>query len=129
MLISFATDLHAFHLKYGFYDEPFTASKLAFRVDLLDEEMQELKEALSTQDAENVVDALIDLIYIATGTLDLAGIDIPRAWSAVHDANMTKIRGVKPGREQSGGFDVIKPNGWEAPSHEGNHGCLPTILA
>jgi len=26
-------------------------------------------------------------------------------------------------------FDVIKPNGWEAPSHEGNHGCLPTILA
>jgi predicted HAD superfamily Cof-like phosphohydrolase len=129
MLMSFATDLHAFHLKYGFHDHQLTASNLSFRIDLLEEELYELKDAVSTRNCEEIVDALIDLIYIAVGTLDLAQVDIPKAWSAVHDANMTKVRGIKPGREQSDGFDVVKPNGWTPPSHEGNHGCLPTILA
>jgi len=127
--MNFAIDLDAFHSKYGFHDTPLTPSNLSFRIDLLEEELAELKEAVSTKNSEEIVDALIDLIYIAVGTLDLAEINIPQAWAAVHDANMKKVRGIKPGREQSGGFDVLKPEGWVAPSHKGNHGCLPTILA
>jgi hypothetical protein len=42
---------------------------------------------------------------------------------------MSKVRGIKPGREQSGGFDVIKPEGWKGPNHEDNHGKLREIFS
>ena len=120
-------DLHDFHTKYEFNKEPMTIDKLLFRHDLLSEEMGELMTAISQRNAEETVDALIDLIYIAVGTLDLLQVDTQKAWDQVQQANMTKIRGVKPGREQSGGFDVIKPADWKAPSHVGNHGILEKI--
>jgi hypothetical protein len=42
---------------------------------------------------------------------------------------MSKERGIKKGREQSGGFDVIKPEGWVAPNHGDNYGNLPTLFS
>ena len=121
-------DIDDFRTKYGFDAVKPTFKDLCFRLDLMEEEMNELRHAMRTSNPEEVVDAYIDIIYIALGSLKMAKVDINEAWTRVHRANMSKIRGIKPGREQSDGVDVYKPDDWQAPSHEGNHGCLPELL-
>jgi len=75
------------------------------------------------------VDGLIDLCVFAIGTLDVMGIDASLAWDQVHEANMAKSPGVKPGRPNPWGLpDLMKPVGWTSPSHENNHGFLPQVL-
>ena len=79
--------------------------------------------------AEEVVDGLIDMCVFAIGTLNVFGMDSQKAWDAVHNANMAKVPGVKESRPNPFGMpDLIKPEGWEGPSHEGNHGDLPNII-
>jgi NTP pyrophosphatase (non-canonical NTP hydrolase) len=119
----------AFQKRYEFDKENFTKQKLEFRMSLLKEEYEETMSAYLDSDSEEWVDGHIDLIVIALGNLHLAGIDISKAWNEVYQANMSKVRGVKPGRESSGGFDVIKPEGWKGPNHEDNHGTLDEIFA
>lgn len=120
--------VRGFHKKFKFHKEPMDLDKLAFRMTLQTEEHDELADALYNKNAEEVVDALIDSIWIALGTLDLLGVDFDKAFGEVARANMSKERGIKPGREQSGGFDVIKPADWVAPSHVGNHGVLDELF-
>jgi predicted HAD superfamily Cof-like phosphohydrolase len=123
-------DIKAMIEKYKFDQEEFDQEKLNFRIlGLLTEEYEEILTALENKDAEEVVDGLIDLIVIAIGTLELASVDTQKAWDQVMVANMTKERGVKPGREESGGFDLIKPLGWEAPTHIDNLGVLDEIFS
>lgn len=121
-------DNEKFQKKFGFDDKPLTLDQLIFRMKLLDEEFMETTEAFHHKNAEEWVDGHIDIIVIALGNLYLAGVDVEKAWKEVFHANMSKERGVKPGREQSGGFDVMKPKGWKAPSHKDNHGVLDEIF-
>lgn len=116
-----------FQRKFGFDVNPPTKENIDFRMELLKEEYEETLEAYANKDPEEFVDGLIDLVVIALGTLHLSGVDANKAWSEVYRANMSKERGIKPGREQSGGFDVYKPEGWVAPDHSDNHGELPSI--
>ena len=79
-------------------------------------------------DAEEIVDGLIDLCVVAIGTLDALGVNSYDAWNRVLAANMAKQVGVKPSRPNPLGLpDLIKPEGWEAPSHAGNHGLLTRL--
>lgn len=119
----------AFQKKFGFDDQPLDREKLRFRMSLLKEEFDETYTAYLNKDAEEWVDGHIDLIVIALGNLHLAGVDIEKAWDEVVRANMSKVRGIKPGREQSGGFDVMKPEGWKGPNHEENIGILEEVFA
>lgn len=99
---------------------------LQFRIRFLEEELNELKSALTSED---VVDALIDLCVVAIGTLDAFDVDAHKAWDEVLDANMKKEPGVKPSRPNPLGLpDLIKPEGWVGPNHEGNHGMLPKVF-
>lgn len=122
----------AMHGKFGVnevvdYMSPELLKKfLEFRVDFLDEELSELRHA---ETAEDVVDALVDLCVVAVGTLDAFRVDARRAWAAVHAANMAKEPGVNPGRPNEFGLpDLVKPEGWVPPSHEGNHGLLTKVF-
>lgn len=124
-------DLNYMHDFFGFHDSVDTmdAEKLTmmlkFRTDFLQEELNELKSAES---AEDVVDALIDLCVVAIGTLDLYAINSQVAWDEVHFANIAKERGIKKERPNPLGLpDLIKPEGWVAPSHDGNHGILTSV--
>lgn len=117
-----------FQKKYGFDQEEFTPQKLAFRMELLEEEYNETFKAWDEHNAEEWVDGHIDLIVIALGNLSLAGVDVEKAWNEVIRANMSKVRGIKPGRESSGGFDVIKPEGWTGPDHSDNTGVLNDVF-
>lgn len=98
---------------------------LEFRIDFIREELDETETALISMDSEEIVDGLIDICVVAIGTLDAFGVDAYKAWDEVLKANMAKEVGVKPTRPNPLGVpDLIKPDNWEAPSHEGNHGKL-----
>jgi predicted HAD superfamily Cof-like phosphohydrolase len=124
-------DNNDMHAKFGFHEavaemDPEKLRKmLEFRLRFLQEELDEAKSA---QSAEDIVDAMIDLCVVAIGTLDAYNVDSQEAWSRVHDANMAKERGIKPERPNPLGLpDLVKPEGWVAPSHEGNHGLLAQV--
>lgn len=123
------------HAKFGVYDwldnstPEQRAELMKLRMRMFTEEYAETMNAYLQGDAEEMVDGLIDIIVIAIGTLDVAGVDAGRAWDAVHSANMAKQPGVKPGRPNPLGLpDLIKPNGWTGPRHDHNLGDLPNIL-
>lgn len=122
-------DVYALQAKYGFNHEPIRFGKLHFRGEQLEEELSEYGAALAAGDAEGAVDALIDITVFALGTLAIAGVDIQEAWDEVHLANMSKVRGTKKGREQSGGWDLIKPEDWSAPDHAGNTGFISEVFS
>ena len=104
---------------------------LQFRINFLQEELDEMKKAATPNqpiDAEEVVDALIDLCVVAIGTLDLFDINAYEAWDEVLKANMNKKVGIKETRPNPLGLpDLIKPEGWKAPDHTGNHGKFSGI--
>ena len=106
-------------------------SFLHFRVNFLQEELDELKKATHRRipiDPEETVDALIDLCVVAIGTLDLFDVNAYEAWDEVLEANMNKEVGVKETRPNPMGLpDLVKPKDWKAPSHKGNHGKLRGI--
>jgi len=125
-------DITMMHEKYGVHpvvekmDADTLRKFLEFRVRFLEEELTELKTATN---ADDVVDALIDLCVVAIGTLDGFGVNSHKAWDAVLEANMNKKVGVKESRPNPLGLpDLIKPEGWTAPSHADNEGKLKEIF-
>jgi hypothetical protein len=83
-------DKFGFHEAIGQMDEDKLRKMLVFRLNFLQEELDEAKDAKS---AEDVVDAMIDLCVVAIGTLDCYDVDAQEAWNRVHQANMAKERG------------------------------------
>jgi|TARA_R100000479_G_C6373610_1_gene198070 predicted HAD superfamily Cof-like phosphohydrolase len=128
-------DIAEMHTKYGTnkavrsMDASQLRSFLKFRVNFLQEELDELKNASKENlpiDSPEVVDALIDLCVVAIGTLDAFDVDAYKAWDVVHKANMNKEVGIKESRPNPLGLpDLIKPEGWVAPTHDDNTGLLP----
>ena len=128
----FVKDINDMHLKYGVNEKvkEFDTEKLKeffkFRFRFLEEELKELELAKTSDDA---VDALIDLVVVALGTLDAFDVDSQLAWDRVLEANMNKEVGVKASRPNKLGLpDLIKPTGWEAPSHVDNVGLLYKVF-
>jgi hypothetical protein len=134
------SDIHAMHDKFGVHTWVTEQVRqgnfdklhefLKFRIEFLKEELRETDEkGFQVKNSEEIVDGLIDLCVVAIGTLDAFNIDAYKAWDAVDVANMSKEPGIKPERPNPLGLpDLMKPEGWTAPSHEGNHGLLPYIV-
>ena len=98
---------------------------LEFRAKFIQEELTELFEAINNEEPDEVVDAFIDIIVIALGSLDAFDVDIKKAWKRVHHANMQKKIGVKDSRPNPLGLpDLVKPKDWQAPQHFDNVGKL-----
>jgi len=98
---------------------------MQFRLSMMQEELDETKAAVNDKNPEEIVDGIIDLCVFAIGTLEVFGVDANKAWDQVYKANMSKEVGIKEGRPNPLGLpDLIKPEGWEGPSHEGNHGNI-----
>ena len=130
-----AKDIEDMHTKYGVdqwmgqklvnVDTETLRKFLEFRINFLEEELNETRDAVSNNDPEEIVDGLIDLCVVAIGTLDAFGVDAHKAWDEVLKANMNKQVGEKAERPNPLGLpDLVKPEGWTSPSHKGNHGCL-----
>lgn len=67
---------------------------------------------------EGMLDALVDLVYVALGNSVQHGFNFREAWRRVHEANMKKVRAQSAADSKRGTtYDVVKPPGWQAPSH------------
>ena len=61
------------------------------RLDLIDEEVGELHEAVDAGDIVKVADALADIVYVVYGAADTWGIPLDAVVAEVHRSNMTKL--------------------------------------
>ena len=61
------------------------------RVDLISEELEELKDACFNRDMVEVADALTDLLYVVDGAGHSFGIDLDDSFREVHVSNMSKL--------------------------------------
>ena len=66
--------------------------KLPFlRYDLINEELEELKDAISKKDIKEVVMALTDILYVTYGAGHAFGINLDKCFVEVQSSNMSKL--------------------------------------
>ena len=84
------------------------------RIDLIEEELNELKEAVKNNDIVEVADALTDILYVTYGAGHAFGVDLDKCFDEVQRSNMSKL-GVdgKPIYNESG--KVMKGPDYFAP--------------
>lgn len=61
------------------------------RVDLIAEELQELKDAIADRNVVEVADALTDLLYVVYGAGHAFGVELDLCFNEVHNSNMSKL--------------------------------------
>jgi len=71
------------------------AATCTLRVNLMQEEFDELREALAQRDIEAVAKELADVLYVVYGTAVSCGIDMAHVFREVHRSNMSKVGGHK----------------------------------
>jgi predicted HAD superfamily Cof-like phosphohydrolase len=61
------------------------------RLDLIKEELDELKEAMDNKDLLEVADALTDILYVTYGAGHAFGINLDECFEEVQSSNMSKL--------------------------------------
>ena len=103
---------------------------LLFRLGMIREELDETCDAFKKGDPEEIVDGLIDLCVFCPLVLSMYLIlMLIKHGILFMRRTCQKVPGVKEGRPNPFGLpDLIKPDGWTAPSHEDNHGDFSNAL-
>ena len=61
------------------------------RIKLIEEELQELKDAIKNNDIVEVADALTDILVVTYGAGLAFGINLDKCFDEVHRSNMSKL--------------------------------------
>ena len=61
------------------------------RIGLINEELEEFKEAIKNNDIKEVADALTDILYVTYGAGYAYGVDLDKCFKEVQRANMSKL--------------------------------------
>ena len=61
------------------------------RISLINEELEEFKEAIKNNDLKEVVDALTDILYVTYGAGHAFGINLDKCFNEVQRSNMSKL--------------------------------------
>ena len=70
----------------------FSSDKInKLRIDLINEELEELQEAMKNNDLLEVADALTDILYVTYGAGHAFGIDLDKCFDEVQNSNMSKL--------------------------------------
>jgi len=94
----------------------FSSDKInKLRVDLIEEELEELKEAIDRKDLKETIDALTDILYVAYGAGHAFGVNLDKCFEEVQNSNMSKLgKDGKPIFNENGkvmkGPNYFKPN-------------------
>ena len=94
----------------------FSSDKInKLRLDLIEEELGELKLAMKNNDLLEVADALTDILYVTYGAGHAFGINLDECFNEVQNSNMSKLDDSgKPIYNDSGkvmkGPNYFKPN-------------------
>ena len=83
-------------------------------VSLIEEEANELADAIKAHDQVETLDALIDILVVTIGAIHSMGSDAEGAWKEVMSTNFAKIGEDGKVRKREDG-KVLKPMGWVAP--------------
>ena len=87
----------------------------SLRYDLINEELEEFKQAIDRKDIKEVADALTDILYVTYGAGHAFGINLDKCFEEVQKSNMSKLgNDGKPIYNQKGkvmkGPKYFKPN-------------------
>ena len=94
----------------------FSSEKInLLRVNLIEEELNELKEAIKNKDFKETIDALTDILYVTYGAGHAFGVNLDKCFSEVQKSNMSKLgEDGKPIFNENGkvmkGPNYFKPN-------------------
>lgn len=86
----------AFEMKS--FNKPITPNEIdenpdliKLRIDLIDEEVGELKEAIKNRDITEMRDAIGDILYVVYGAGQTFGFECDCDFELIHDSNMSKL--------------------------------------
>ena len=87
----------------------------SLRISLIEEELDELKQAIKEKNLKEVADALTDILYVTYGAGHAFGIDLDKCFDEVQNSNMSKLgENGKPIYNESGkvmkGPNYFKPD-------------------
>ena len=94
----------------------FSSDKInKLRVDLIEEELEELKEAIYKKVLHETIDALTDILYVTYGAGHAFGVNLDKCFEEVQNSNMSKLdNDGKPIFNENGkvmkGPNYFKPN-------------------
>lgn len=117
-------DVADFHKKFGI---PTAGSEpcripdhqvLEYRIKFLNEELEEFEEACARGSLTDMLDALVDLAWVAMGTAHYMKAPFDEAWAEVRRANNERVLVTRencPPEKQYRRDMVMKPPGWRGP--------------
>ena len=87
----------------------------SLRISLINEQLEELKQAISEKNLNEVADALTDILYVTYGAGHAFGINLDKCFEEVQKSNMSKLgKDGKPIYNEFGkvmkGPDYFKPD-------------------
>ena len=82
----------------------------SLRISLINEELEELKKAISEKNLTEVADALSDILYVTYGAGHAFGINLDKCFEEVQKSNMSKLG--KDGKPKYNEFGKVmkRPN-------------------
>ena len=70
----------------------FSSDKInKLRIDLIEEELEELKDAIKKKDLKETIDALTDILYVTYGAGHAFGVNLDKCFEEVQNSNMSKL--------------------------------------
>jgi|TARA_B100000470_G_C19517956_1_gene270514 predicted HAD superfamily Cof-like phosphohydrolase len=61
------------------------------RINLINEELEELKEAIKNKDLKETIDALTDILYVTYGAGHAFGVNLDECFDEIQKSNMSKL--------------------------------------
>ena len=61
------------------------------RISLINEELEEFKQAIKNNDLKEAVDALTDIVYVTYGAGHAFGVNLDKCFDEVQKSNMSKL--------------------------------------
>jgi len=96
-------------------DGNFDEDQLNLYISLIEEEVNELVDAVQAHDKVETLDALIDILVVTIGAIHSMGADGEGAWNEVMRTNFAKIDPDTGHVRKRGDGKILKPQGWEPP--------------
>ena len=70
----------------------FSSDKInKLRIDLIEEELEEFKDAIKKKDLNEAIDALTDILYVTYGAGHAFGVNLDKCFEEVQNSNMSKL--------------------------------------
>ena len=63
----------------------------SLRINLIEEELEEFKQAIKNKDLKEAIDALTDILYVTYGAGHAFGVNLDQCFEEVQKSNMSKL--------------------------------------